>query len=83
MSRKLPAGKKRLSLIVGSETYDVISAVAQLHGTNLNSVASELLAQFAKKNKAAVGEVAAIKKSAEGKYPLQIDLDFEGGNSGE
>ena len=76
MARKLPAGKKNLSLIVPDEVYNVISAVAQLHGTNLNSVANELLAQFAKKNLAAVGAVEEMKKSAEEKFPLQIDLDF-------
>ena len=82
MARKLPAGKKNLSLIVPDEVYNVISAVAQLHGTNLNSVANELLAQFAKKNLAAVGAVEEMKKSAEEKFPLQIDLDF-GGDSAQ
>ena len=82
MTRKLPAGKTTLSLIVDAEVRDVISAVAKLHGTNLNSVAGELLAQFAKKNSAAVGEVEKMKKSAEENFPLQIDLDF-GGNSAQ
>ena len=82
MTRKLPAGKKNLSLIIPADVYAVISAVAQLHGTNLNSVANELLAQFAKKNSAAVGAVEEMKKSAEENFPLQIDLDF-GGDSAQ
>lgn len=76
MTRKIPAGKKNLSLIVPENVYAVISAVAQIHGLSMNEVAGDLLAQFAKKNSAAISAAEEMKKSAQENFPLQTELDF-------
>ena len=72
-----PLDKKRLSLIVSHDTYEVLAALAQLHGISMNEIASELLTQFAKKNLAAISAVKKVKQAAREKFPVQMEFDFD------
>ena len=72
-----PPNKKRLSLIVSQDTYEVLAALAQLHGVSMNEIASELLTQFAKKNLSAISAVEKVKQSAREKFPVQMEFDFD------
>ena len=72
-----PPDKKRLSLIVSQDTYEVLAALAQLHGISMNEIASELLTQFAKKNSAAISAVEEVKKSAQKNFPVQMEFNFD------
>ena len=71
MSRKIAGNSKRLSLVVPEKTYQVISAVAQIHCLSMNDVVNNVLELFVEKNLSAISAVEEIKKSAQEKYPIQ------------
>lgn len=83
MASKIPADKKRVSVILPRETCEVITATAQIYNCNFSDMVNRILNNFASRNKIAISIADEMHKRAQYDISPYTEFDFDSESSNE